>query len=80
MRLASFVAAQRTEHGVSHTIACRALELSESWLYKWRDSGPSGCQRCRQRLTATIHEGFHGSDGTYGRRPLPCRPRTRWAS
>ncbi|MEU3498427.1 helix-turn-helix domain-containing protein [Kitasatospora cineracea] len=32
----NFIAGQRTAHGVPHTIACRALGVSESWFYKWR--------------------------------------------
>ena len=41
MTVASFVASQRTEHGVPHAVCCRALELSESWFYKWRDRPPT---------------------------------------
>ena len=41
MTVASFVAAQRTEHDVPHAVSCRALDLSESWLYQWLDRGPS---------------------------------------
>ena len=32
MTVASFVAAQRTDHGVPHAVACRALDVSESWF------------------------------------------------
>ena len=48
MSVASFVAAQRTEHDVPHALTCRALELSESWFYKWRepvtDASPGAAQ------------------------------------
>ena len=37
MSVASFVAAQSTEHGVPHALTCLALELSESWFYKSRE-------------------------------------------
>ena len=37
MTVASFVAAQRTEQGVPHALSCRALEVPESWFYKWKD-------------------------------------------
>ncbi|GAA3792410.1 hypothetical protein GCM10022206_35130 [Streptomyces chiangmaiensis] len=36
MTVAGFIAGQRTEHHVPHTVACRALGVSESWFYKWR--------------------------------------------
>ena len=36
MSVAGFIGDQRTEHGVPHAVACRALEVSESWFYKWR--------------------------------------------
>ena len=32
MTVASFVAAQRTDHGVPHALCCRALGFSESWF------------------------------------------------
>ena len=52
MSVASFVAAQRTEHGVPHALTCRALELSESWFYKWRDRPPTPRQ-ARRRAVST---------------------------
>jgi hypothetical protein len=42
MTVASFVAAQRTEHDVPHAVSCRALDVSESWLYKWRFGNERG--------------------------------------
>ena len=41
MSVASFIAAQRTEHGVSHAKCCRWLGVSESWFYKWHDRPPT---------------------------------------
>jgi putative transposase len=40
MSVAGFIAAQRTDHGVPHAVSCRALEVSESWFYKWRAGRP----------------------------------------
>jgi hypothetical protein len=37
MTVASFIASQRTDHGVPHAVSCRALDVPESTFYKWRD-------------------------------------------
>ena len=66
MSVASFVAAQRTEHGVPHALTCRALELSESWFYKWRDRPPTPRQQRRAALDADVKRSFEESDGDYG--------------
>jgi HTH-like domain/Integrase core domain len=64
--VASFVAAQRTEHGVPHAFCCRVLGISESWFYKWRDRPPTPRQRRRTHLVTAIRARFDASDGTYG--------------
>jgi len=69
MTVASFVASQRTEHGVPHAVCCRALELSESWFYKWRDREPTARERRRADLDAAVKVSFEdsgGNSGTYG--------------
>jgi transposase InsO family protein len=69
MSLASFVASQRTDHGVAHAVACRALDVSESWFYKWRDRPPTPAQQRRVDLDAKVAEVFEDSGGnpcTYG--------------
>jgi len=66
MTVASFVAAQRTEHRVPHAISCRALGVSQSWFYKWRDRPPTGRQRRRAEIDAKVKEVFDASGGTYG--------------
>jgi hypothetical protein len=38
--VAEFIASQRTGFGVPHAIACRALEVSQSWFYKWINRKP----------------------------------------
>jgi putative transposase len=66
MSVASFVAAQRTEHGVPHALTCRALELSESWFYKWRNRGPTPRQTRRADLDAAVLRSFDASGCRYG--------------
>ena len=66
MSVASFVAAQRTDHGVPHAMTCRALELSESWFYKWRNRAPTPRQQRRVALDAAVKHSFDASGGRYG--------------
>jgi putative transposase len=66
MTVASFVAAQRTDHGVPHVICCRALGVSPSWFYKWRQRGPTPRQQRRAVLDAAVRRCFDASGGTYG--------------
>lgn len=66
MTVASFVADQRTDHGVPHAVSCRALEVSESWFYKWRDRPPTPRQERRAALDEAVRAFFDASDGTYG--------------
>ena len=66
MTVASFIAAQRTEHGVPHALSCRALEVPESWFYKWRDREPTPRQRRRVELDAAVQASFDDSGGTPG--------------
>jgi putative transposase len=54
MSVASFIASQRTEHGIPHALTCRALEVSESWFYKWRDREPTARQRRQADLDARM--------------------------
>ena len=64
MTVASFVASQRACHKVPHAISCRALGISESWFYKWRDRPPTRRQRRREALDQKVAEIFEDSGGT----------------
>jgi transposase InsO family protein len=64
--VASFVAAQRTDHGVPQALSCRVLGVSESWFYKWRDRPPTPRQARRERLDADVRRAYLDSDGDYG--------------
>jgi transposase InsO family protein len=69
MSVASFIASQRTEHAVPHAITCRALGISESWFYEWRDRPPTPRQQRRAELDAAVQASFDesgGTPGTYG--------------
>jgi len=47
-------------------VACRALEVSQSWFYKWRDRPPTPRQQRRAELAEAIRVAFDASGGTYG--------------
>jgi putative transposase len=64
--VAGFIASQRTEHGVPHAVSCRALDVSESWFYKWNDREPTGRLQRREKLPAAIGKEFADSGATYG--------------
>lgn len=66
MTVAGFIAAQRTDYAVPHTVACRALDVSESWFYKWKDRPPTARQQRRADLDVEVKRFFDASDGTYG--------------
>jgi putative transposase len=66
MTVASFVAAQRTEHGVPHAVSCRALAVSESWFYKWHNRPVTARQARRADIDAKVKSSFEDSGGTYG--------------
>jgi putative transposase len=65
--VAAFIAAQRDERGIPHAVTCRALGVSESWFYKWRDGDRSARRARRDRLEAEIARLFakrKGKDGS----------------
>jgi putative transposase len=64
--VAHFIACQRTEHGVPHAVTCRALDVSESWFYKWSHRPPTPRQQRREQLTEAIRVIFEASGKTYG--------------
>jgi transposase InsO family protein len=64
--VAEFIASQRTGFGVPHAIACRALEVSQSWFYKWINHKPTAREQRRERLDEQIQRSFTASGDTYG--------------
>ena len=69
--MAAFIAAQGEAHRIPHTVACRALGVSQSWFYKWAGYARAGTSppraARRARLAAEIrrlfdlHQGKRGS-------------------
>jgi len=64
--VARFIAAQRAEHQIPYATACRALQVSPSWFYKWRDGDASRRRARREQLTAEIRRLFAAHRGRYG--------------
>jgi transposase InsO family protein len=64
--VAAFIATQRTQFQVPHATACRALGVSQAWLYKW-SHGDTSLRRARRReLAALVARLFWSHRGTYG--------------
>jgi putative transposase len=64
--VAALIAAQRDEHQIPHTVACRALGVSRSWFYKWKDGGLPPRAVRRAQLAAEVRRLFAAHRGTYG--------------
>jgi putative transposase len=64
--VAGFISSQRTDHGVPHALACRALGVSESWFYKWNNRPLTSRQARRAELDEAIKKAFTDSQRTYG--------------
>jgi putative transposase len=64
--VASFIACQRTDFQVPHVLSCRALSVSTSWFYKWKDRKPTARQLRRRKLDAAVKASFEDSERTYG--------------
>ena len=64
--VARFIADQRTNYRVPHTLSCAVLGVSVSWLHKWLDRPPTDRQRRRGELDNRVRERFEASGRTYG--------------
>lgn len=77
--MAGVIGDNRTEHGIPHTVSCRAPGVSGSRSYKWRDRPPAAREPRRRRPAGEIEEIFNESGGTCGSpeifRPLVRRGR-----
>jgi putative transposase len=64
--VARFIADQRTNYRVPHTITCVLLGVSLAWFYKWRDRPPTPRQRRRAELDAAVAAMFEDADRLHG--------------
>jgi putative transposase len=64
--MAGFIAAQRAQFQIPYAISCRALGVSQSWLYKWLHGDGSLRRARRQALTALVVALFRRHKGRYG--------------
>ena len=66
MSVAGFIAAQRDQYGIPHAVSCRALGVSQAWLYKWLHGDASPRQARRERLKAEVARLFRLHEGKCG--------------
>jgi putative transposase len=64
--VAALIAAQRDRHRIPHTVACRALGVSRSWLYRWKAGRLPPRAARRDRLKAEVKRLFEAHGGKYG--------------
>ena len=64
--MAALIAAQRDEHQIPQAVACRALGVSRSWFYKWKDGTLTPRAARRAALAAEVRRLFTAHRGTYG--------------
>jgi putative transposase len=64
--VARFIADQRTNYRVPHTITCALLGVSESWFYKWIDRTPTASERRRTEVDEAVAQAFKDAKGLHG--------------
>jgi putative transposase len=64
--VAAFIAAQGEQHGIPYATACRALQVSLAWFYKWRHGDPSPRHARQVGLAAEVARLFAAHHGRYG--------------
>jgi len=64
--VARFIADQRTNYRVPHTVTCALLGVSPSWFYKWLDRTPTPTEQRRAELDAAVAEAFTTARGLHG--------------
>ncbi len=66
MSVARFIADQRTNYRVPHTVTCALLGVSTSWFYKWLIRTPTPSERRRFQLDAAVAAAFAAARGLHG--------------
>ena len=66
MSVARFIADQRTNYRVPHTITCALLGVSLSWFYKWLGRTPTPTEQRRSELDTAVAEAFTKARGLHG--------------
>ena len=64
--MAAFITSQGDAHGIPHAVSCRALGVSQSWFYKWRDGMQPPRMARRERLKAEVARLFRQRGGREG--------------
>jgi putative transposase len=68
--VAAFIAAQRDRYRIPQSVSCRALEVSQSWFYKWASHARAGTlpprAARRERLAAEVKRLFEVHQGKRG--------------
>ncbi|WP_067186086.1 hypothetical protein [Microtetraspora niveoalba] len=64
MSVAAFICSQKTDYDIDHATSCRALGVSQSWFYKWKNridvEMPTARDQRRNDLDAEIIRLFEG--------------------
>ena len=66
MSVARFIADQRTNYRVPHTITCALLGVSTSWFYKWISRTPTPTEQRRADVDAAVATAFTDAKGLHG--------------
>jgi putative transposase len=64
--VARFIADQRTNYRVPHTMTCALLGVSLSWFYKWINRTPTPTEQRRAELDAAVATAFRAARGLHG--------------
>jgi putative transposase len=64
--VSGLIASRRDERGIPAAVSCRALGVSRSWFYQWKDGDRSPRRARRERLKAEVRRLFEEHKGKRG--------------